>query len=209
MFRKFLFALNIRTKNWTLFRGFESGFLASFMNDEPFFRILTTMNFRFFKPCKKTFVLCPNAILGKKRVRKTRNRFSFRTKQGVNFQNCFLHFCLSLLCRSFIYIFFMVVLAATCDRAALLTDYVIAEKVSGLGFLLLAAVYISSASSCLATLYGTPRVLQSIASENVIPAIAKLAEGVSSKSVTRFHPSNYIKYVYKMPTFWRDIFYDF
>ena len=73
----------------------------------------------------------------------------------------------------------MVVLAATCDRAALLTDYVIAEKVSGLGFLLLAAVYISSASSCLATLYGTPRVLQSIASENVIPAIAKLAEGVS------------------------------
>ena len=79
----------------------------------------------------------------------------------------------------------MVVLAATCDRAALLTDYVIAEKVSGLGFLLLAAVYISSASSCLATLYGTPRVLQSIASENSIPAIAKLAEGVSSKRVTR------------------------
>lgn len=75
----------------------------------------------------------------------------------------------------------MVVLAATCDRAALLTDYVIAEKVSGLGFLLLAAVYISSASSCLATLYGTPRVLQSIASENVIPAIAKLAEGVREK----------------------------
>ena len=75
----------------------------------------------------------------------------------------------------------MVVLAATCDRAALLTDYVIAEKVSGLGFLLLAAVYISSASSCLATLYGTPRVLQSIASENSIPAIAKLAEGVSVK----------------------------
>ena len=85
----------------------------------------------------------------------------------------------------------MVVLAATCDRAALLTDYVIAEKVSGLGFLLLAAVYISSASSCLATLYGTPRVLQSIASENSIPAIAKLAEGVSSKRVTRLHPSNY------------------
>lgn len=71
----------------------------------------------------------------------------------------------------------MVVLAGTCDRAALLNDYVIAEKVSALGFLLLAAVYISSASSCLATLYGTPRVLQSIASENVIPAIARLAEG--------------------------------
>jgi len=78
---------------------------------------------------------------------------------------------------SFIYIFFMVVLAGTCDRAALLTDYVIAEKVSALGFLLLAAVYISSASSCLATLYGTPRVLQSIAAENVIPGMARLAEG--------------------------------
>ena len=72
----------------------------------------------------------------------------------------------------------MVTLAGTCERAALLTDYVIAEKVSALGFLLLAAVYISSASSCLATLYGTPRVLQSIASENVIPAIASLSEGV-------------------------------
>ena len=73
----------------------------------------------------------------------------------------------------------MVVLAGTCDRAALLTDYVIAEKVSALGFLLLAAVYISSASSCLATLYGTPRVLQSIAAENIIPGMARLAEGVS------------------------------
>ena len=48
-----------------------------------------------------------------------------------------------------------------------------------LGFLLLAAVYISSASSCLATLYGTPRVLQSIAAENIIPGLARLAEGVS------------------------------
>ena len=50
---------------------------------------------------------------------------------------------------------------------------------SALGFLLLSALYISSISSCLATLYGTPRVLQSIASENVIPAMAKLADGVS------------------------------
>ena len=50
-----------------------------------------------------------------------------------------------------------------------------------LGFLLLAAVYISSASSCLATLYGTPRVLQSIAAENIIPGLARLAEGVSIK----------------------------
>ena len=72
----------------------------------------------------------------------------------------------------------MVVLAGTCGREALLTDYVIAEKVSAFGILLMIAVYISSSSSCLATLYGTPRVLQSIASENVIPSIAPLAEGV-------------------------------
>jgi len=44
--------------------------------------------------------------------------------------------------------------------------------------LLLSALYISSVSSCLATLYGTPRVLQSIAAENVIPAMARLADGV-------------------------------
>ena len=80
--------------------------------------------------------------------------------------------------RSFLYLYFMVVLAGTCGREALLTDYVIAEKVSAFGILLMIAVYISSSSSCLATLYGTPRVLQSIASENVIPSIAPLAEGV-------------------------------
>ena len=100
-----------------------------------------------------------------------------------------------------LYLMFMMVLAGTCNREALFNDYMIAEKVrqsrklycqwhhhhqsslvqvSALGFLLLSALYISSISSCLATLYGTPRVLQSIASENVIPAMAKLAEGVRS-----------------------------
>ncbi len=49
------------------------------------------------------------------------------------------------------------------------------------GVLLLSALYISSISSCLATLYGTPRVLQSIAGENMIPALKKLAEGVRLK----------------------------
>jgi len=77
----------------------------------------------------------------------------------------------------------MVVLAGTCGREALLTDYVIAEKVSAFGILLMIAVYISSSSSCLATLYGTPRVLQSIASENVIPSIAPLAEGKGPNKV--------------------------
>ena len=49
--------------------------------------------------------------------------------------------------RSFLYLYFMVVLAGTCGRSALLTDFVIAEKVSALGFLLLSAVYISSGIS--------------------------------------------------------------
>ena len=40
----------------------------------------------------------------------------------------------------------MVVLAGTCHRDALLTNYMIAEKVSALGFLLLSALYISSIS---------------------------------------------------------------
>ena len=78
--------------------------------------------------------------------------------------------------RSFLYLFFMVVLAGTCDRDALFNNYMIAERVSALGFLLLSALYISSISSCLATLFGTPRVLQSIASESVIPGIGRLAE---------------------------------
>lgn len=81
--------------------------------------------------------------------------------------------------RSFMYMFFMVVLAGTCDRAALLDNYMITEKVSGLGILLLFALYTSSVSSCLATLYGIPRVLQSIAAENIIPVMARLSEGVS------------------------------
>jgi len=47
------------------------------------------------------------------------------------------------------------------------------------GFLLLAGLYVSSMSSCLAAMYGTPRVLQSIANENVIPVIQILGRGVS------------------------------
>ena len=35
--------------------------------------------------------------------------------------------------RSLLYLMFMLVLAGTCDRTALLTDYMIAEKVSALG----------------------------------------------------------------------------
>ncbi|CAB4060078.1 SLC12A8 [Lepeophtheirus salmonis] len=56
-------------------------------------------------------------------------------------------------------------------------------KVSGLGILLLLALYISSISSCLATLYGTPRVLQSIAAENMLPIMKSLAIGKGPNQV--------------------------
>ena len=48
-----------------------------------------------------------------------------------------------------------------------------------LGVLWLAGLYISSVSSCMGSLYGPPRVLQTIANENVIPIIRVLGHGVS------------------------------
>lgn len=56
----------------------------------------------------------------------------------------------------------------------------IAQRVSAVEFLLLAGIYVSSMSSCLGAMYGTPRVLQSIANENVIPGISILGKGVSN-----------------------------
>lgn len=59
-----------------------------------------------------------------------------------------------------------------------MNDFMIAVKVSVVQFLLIAGIYVSSMSSCLGAMYGTPRVLQSIAKENVIPGIEKLGMGV-------------------------------
>ncbi|KDR22149.1 solute carrier family 12 member 8 [Zootermopsis nevadensis] len=78
---------------------------------------------------------------------------------------------------TFLYLIFVLVLGSTCERAKLLTDFMIAAKVSAVRFLLLAGLYVSSMSSCLAAMYGTPRVLQSIANENVIPVIQILGRG--------------------------------
>ncbi|XP_037082923.1 solute carrier family 12 member 8-like, partial [Pollicipes pollicipes] len=75
-----------------------------------------------------------------------------------------------------LYVMFAFVLAATCTREALLTDYIIAERVAATGVLLLLGLYISSSSSCLSTLYGTPRVLQSIANENIIQFLKPLSK---------------------------------
>ncbi|XP_015603778.1 solute carrier family 12 member 8 isoform X1 [Cephus cinctus] len=78
---------------------------------------------------------------------------------------------------TFLYLCFSLFLAATCTRTALLTDFMIASTVSAFSVLLLAGLYVSSFSSCLGAMYGTPRVLQSIASQNVIPGMSCLQRG--------------------------------
>ncbi|XP_078045178.1 solute carrier family 12 member 8 [Augochlora pura] len=78
---------------------------------------------------------------------------------------------------TFMYLCFTMVLAATCTRKALLTNFKIASTVSAISVLLLAGLYVSSFSSCLGAMYGTPRVLQSIASQNVIPGMSCLQRG--------------------------------
>ncbi|CAH1256635.1 unnamed protein product [Diabrotica balteata] len=78
---------------------------------------------------------------------------------------------------TFLYLVFILFLGATCTRAILLTNFMIAEDVSVIGVLFLAGLYVSSMSSCLGAMYGTPRVLQSIALENVIPGIGSLGKG--------------------------------
>lgn len=78
---------------------------------------------------------------------------------------------------TFLYLVFALFLGATCTRDVLFTDFLIASKVSAVRVLLLAGLYVSSMSSCLGAMYGTPRVLQSIALESVIPGIGKLGTG--------------------------------
>lgn len=79
---------------------------------------------------------------------------------------------------TFLYLVFVTFLGATCRRDVLLNDFTIAAKVSVIRVLLRAGLYVSSMSSCLGAMYGTPRVLQSIALENVIPGIGFLGMGV-------------------------------
>lgn len=80
---------------------------------------------------------------------------------------------------TFLYLVFVFFLGATVTRETLLTDFMIAARVSAVRFLLLAGLYVSSMSSCLGAMYGTPRVLQSISLENVVPGIGILGRGVS------------------------------
>ncbi|XP_037043134.1 solute carrier family 12 member 8 [Bradysia coprophila] len=78
---------------------------------------------------------------------------------------------------TFLYLVFILFLGATCRRPHLFSDFMITARVSAVEFLLLAGIYVSSMSSCLGAMYGTPRVLQSIALENVIPGIGVLGKG--------------------------------
>lgn len=77
----------------------------------------------------------------------------------------------------FLYIIFAFLLGAVCTREALRSDFLIAEKVSLVGFLFLLGLYISSLASCMGGLYGAPRILQCIAQDKVIPALAFLGNG--------------------------------
>ncbi|KAM7132832.1 solute carrier family 12 member 8 isoform 2-T3 [Molossus nigricans] len=77
----------------------------------------------------------------------------------------------------FLYIVFVFLLGAVCTREALRYDFLMAEKVSLVGFLFLLGLYISSLASCMGGLYGAPRILQCIAQEKVIPALACLGQG--------------------------------
>ncbi|XP_061860741.1 solute carrier family 12 member 8 [Colius striatus] len=77
----------------------------------------------------------------------------------------------------FLYMVFVFLLGAICTRQSLRYDFMIAEKVSLVGFLFLLGLYISSLASCMGGLYGAPRILQCLAQENVIPMLAFLGRG--------------------------------
>ncbi|XP_077392799.1 solute carrier family 12 member 8 isoform X3 [Festucalex cinctus] len=69
----------------------------------------------------------------------------------------------------FLYLVFVFLLGAICTREALRYDFLIAEKVSLVGFLFLLGLYVSSLASCMGGLYGAPRILQCIAQEKKGP----------------------------------------
>uniref|UniRef100_A0A0K0FHT5 Solute carrier family 12 member 8 (inferred by orthology to a human protein) n=1 Tax=Strongyloides venezuelensis TaxID=75913 RepID=A0A0K0FHT5_STRVS len=73
---------------------------------------------------------------------------------------------------------FILSLGAVVDRQFLLCDSLINEKVSLTRFIFLTGLYLSSLSSIVGSLLGSPRVLQGLAAEDIIPALAPLAEGV-------------------------------
>lgn len=67
-------------------------------------------------------------------------------------------------------------------------------QVSWLKVPFLMGLYISSLSSILGSLYGAPRILQSIASENVIPFMKRLEAGVSLLNIIFLMHYYYVLY---------------
>lgn len=82
-----------------------------------------------------------------------------------------------------VYLIFIFGLGATCERFALLQDYMIAQKVSVIGFFLLAGLYISSMSTALGALYAAPRIIQNMFNENIIPALKIFAKGYGPNKI--------------------------
>ncbi|XP_047145185.1 solute carrier family 12 member 8 isoform X1 [Hydra vulgaris] len=65
-------------------------------------------------------------------------------------------------------------LGSTCSHYALQTDYMIMQKMSITGVLLLCGLFVAALSSVLGGLVGPPRVLQSIATDNVLSILKPL-----------------------------------
>ena len=90
-----------------------------------------------------------------------------------------------------LYLSFAFGLAATCVRSALLEDYMIEQKASAVGFFLLTGLFISSLSYSLGSLYASPRIIQNISNENIIPAMRMFAVGRGpNKGQDRLHSCN-------------------
>lgn len=73
---------------------------------------------------------------------------------------------------------FIMILGGVGDRMFLLCDVMISEKVALTGIVFLVGLYVCSLSSTVGSLLGTPRVLQGIAEEGIIPCLNVLARGV-------------------------------
>uniref|UniRef100_A0A0K0EB20 Solute carrier family 12 member 9 n=1 Tax=Strongyloides stercoralis TaxID=6248 RepID=A0A0K0EB20_STRER len=81
---------------------------------------------------------------------------------------------------SFTCLIFILSLGGIVDRKFLLCDSLINEKIALTGILFLTGLYLSSLSSIVGSLLGTPRVLQGLAAEDIIPVLSPLSEGVGA-----------------------------
>jgi potassium/chloride transporter 8 len=80
-------------------------------------------------------------------------------------------------------VFFQITIVGVLLLAGLLlydVGIIVIFQISIVGVLWLAGLYISSVSACMGSLYRLPKILQTIANENVIPIIRVLGHGVSS-----------------------------